>query len=633
MALGLPNPDRTPVQGHMEREAIKKHWELVDMVTQEVSRQVASNCMDRARVLEQVRLRYKEMFDVFFNGCCYAHETQLSLQQTIVDLEELLERRKQQFEELQLDHNKLEIQLQTTQDDLDIVADEKKELHQSSKEAISQLQNDRQLLEREVLYYEMRLQEMEKEREKYVNDAVGKLEDDLVTAIEERDDLRERIRFMEKQLCKARDERRRRINFITTSTQTDKTGFNAAHEVDVLSDGDGFETRAKSRLSTLGSEVFSAENGSEASTHSTPGSPKTRRAKGKHRRQKKKQDLGGFTNMIAVTKSGRTKGRQWVLKNIGQIYVDRIHANAVDDREQAFRSEICDYVLDWHLNRYGLRNLAEINLVDLAASVRSHAKHSAKIKIFGTFCGLEEEGQAMCELDAVNFYLVCLQHLAHPFGVMALFPENSDDGACSLKNAQAVTALKNIFREMDDPDGARTFTSHKLEPVQSPDGSVDVDTLTLLLLDEWAIRRDQNTKDLTALFEGGDRDQDGNLAFDEFTDVMKHVLPPSHSKEEDHTMTRYFREAVNIQKGGNAVQLPAFLAVARKHGLAYWHLRYRELAFAPATEDWSIPTDSKKPLTEEAIFEGVHRSVAELIGGDRAPVWAREFLTVAHSTG
>lgn len=133
---------------------------------------------------------------------------------------------------------------------------------------------------------------------------------------------------------------------------------------------------------------------------------------------------------------GRLKSRQWVLKNISQIYMDKVVVDKVDAREQELRWELCEYVHHWHLNRYGLRNLAEINLLDLIASVQAYAKSSTKIRIFGEFCRVVESESPHCDLDAMNFYLVCLQHMAHPSGISALFPENSEDGGCSVKHAR-----------------------------------------------------------------------------------------------------------------------------------------------------------------------------------------------------
>lgn len=139
---------------------------------------------------------------------------------------------------------------------------------------------------------------------------------------------------------------------------------------------------------------------------------------------------------MLVLQAGRPKGCQWVLKNIAQIYTDKITADAIEDRQQAPRAEACDYVHYWHMNRFGLRNLAEMNLLDLVASVRIHKQTSPKIRMFGIFTKVVDNEDMHNELDALSFYLMCLQHIAHPFGVAALFPESSENGACSVKHSQ-----------------------------------------------------------------------------------------------------------------------------------------------------------------------------------------------------
>ena len=42
--------------------------------------------------------------------------------------------------------------------------------------------------------------------------------------------------------------------------------------------------------------------------------------------------------------------------------------------------------------RYGLKNLAEVNLLDLIASVRHHYKSSQRVRWFAIFCSLVEVG-------------------------------------------------------------------------------------------------------------------------------------------------------------------------------------------------------------------------------------------------
>jgi hypothetical protein len=65
------------------------------------------------------------------------------------------------------------------------------------------------------------------------------------------------------------------------------------------------------------------------------------------------------------------------------------------------------FVYDWHLNRYGLRNLAEMNLMDLIASIKHWAGSTLKVKLFGQFCAILRSENSTVE--HLNFYLYCMQ--------------------------------------------------------------------------------------------------------------------------------------------------------------------------------------------------------------------------------
>ena len=65
-----------------------------------------------------------------------------------------------------------------------------------------------------------------------------------------------------------------------------------------------------------------------------------------------------------------------------QIYADKVEADLVDDRERTPRMGLPEFVYDWHLNRYGLRRLADANLLDLITSVRHWAGGNLKLRLF-----------------------------------------------------------------------------------------------------------------------------------------------------------------------------------------------------------------------------------------------------------
>lgn len=45
--------------------------------------------------------------------------------------------------------------------------------------------------------------------------------------------------------------------------------------------------------------------------------------------------------------------------------------------------QFCQWVYDWHIHRFGLTKLAEINLADLIKSVQTSWKENSKVAHFG----------------------------------------------------------------------------------------------------------------------------------------------------------------------------------------------------------------------------------------------------------
>jgi hypothetical protein len=68
------------------------------------------------------------------------------------------------------------------------------------------------------------------------------------------------------------------------------------------------------------------------------------------------------------------------------------------DRDGNPRPRLAEFTVEWHTTRFGLRNLADLNLLDLVASVRQHYKASVRVRWFGQFTGegRDCEGRAVC---------------------------------------------------------------------------------------------------------------------------------------------------------------------------------------------------------------------------------------------
>jgi hypothetical protein len=94
-------------------------------------------------------------------------------------------------------------------------------------------------------------------------------------------------------------------------------------------------------------------------------------------------DLGGFTGMFRVKKKGRVKGTAWLMKTIVSIYADYLvqERHMSRDGEQGHYANFNDFVYSWHLSKFGLKQIAEINLVDLIVTVRKHSISSHKVQV------------------------------------------------------------------------------------------------------------------------------------------------------------------------------------------------------------------------------------------------------------
>ncbi|GBF93110.1 hypothetical protein Rsub_05721 [Raphidocelis subcapitata] len=88
-------------------------------------------------------------------------------------------------------------------------------------------------------------------------------------------------------------------------------------------------------------------------------------------RQNPVDPLVPLLRRAATAKASR--GRQWTVKAFGQLLGDRALADAAADADGVPRLPLGRFFVDWHLNRYGLEELAEAAAVELLASARHHA--------------------------------------------------------------------------------------------------------------------------------------------------------------------------------------------------------------------------------------------------------------------
>eukprot|EP00232_Nephroselmis_pyriformis_P027291 CAMPEP_0182853870 /NCGR_PEP_ID=MMETSP0034_2-20130328/934_1 /TAXON_ID=156128 /ORGANISM="Nephroselmis pyriformis, Strain CCMP717" /LENGTH=823 /DNA_ID=CAMNT_0024984655 /DNA_START=77 /DNA_END=2544 /DNA_ORIENTATION=- len=536
-----------------DARVFESEFELVDMVQKEAARQVKSTCLERGVLLEKVRARYGEFFGVlaaFTHRLQQKHVEEMALSQ---ELRNRLDAKSKEAERLGGEAMQFKSDNDFLRDRLEGLEGEFSEYKAAAEEALVQLHSDNALLEHEVNHYQDKLSAAEGERAAAVSAAMAALDEELSTITEERDDLVQRIRFLERQIAKLREERARPVAVDHASVQTDPL----AADDDEEEEGEGEAAPEEA-----------AEEDAEAEVEDE-GKKKKKKGRGK-KRPKRSLHLGGFAPLLAIDKVGRVKPKGLILRTICQIYTEKIEADRADDLANVPRTTLPVYTYDWHLNRYGLRTLAEINLLDLVASVRHYQKESIKIRLFAQFCGLQNKGDADRNgLDSLNFYLGALQVLTPEAGaVSSLFPE-TEDGVYWMRPMDLLPVLRAVFRNLEDPQAMRDFMSARVEPLMDPKRKMyDADALQLVLQDEFERRSERRAAQLTALFRTaptGGSDQTGVLTFDAFEEVLRKAAPEESDSHQLHV--RMYREALQLTGDGESIAPETFVHVCNMHGI------------------------------------------------------------------
>jgi len=555
---------------------LEHDFSLIDSVQHAAAEQVSGSCAERGRVVDTIRQRYGEFFLVLSRLLYRLQEAYLQKCHELKDSDDRLGNQQEVSRALEVSLQETDLKLQQSLAELGETQKEFQSYRDESKEMLTTMQSDKRTLEATVSHYEARLQKAEVQRAEALTEATSVLEDEISRLIDERDDLMQRIRFLERQLAKAQEGMANEVPLEHQATQTDEGEWAATSTK--AGAGEGGDHAEQSEAGMDGEDMVG--DSMQAQTKKKKGRRKKRAVSAK-----KRKNLGGFSEFVTMDKVGRIKSKSWVIKCIAQIYSDKAVADDTDDRENNDRQKICEYVYDWHLNKYGLRNLAEVNLVDLIVSCRHYARINMKIRLFSHFTGLVDSASPFRDsMEHINFYLLCLTQLAAPQPVVSLFPD-TEDGIAWLKPVKVLIAIKNIFRLLNDPDKHKDFMTLKVEPLQnSKTGLIDADVLLLILLEEWSRRLEMNAAHLKALFRAGDSDDDGLVTYDEFVALVKLIDP----EIADPKVIKIYRHALETASE-EMVDSESFVTAMQRHGLSRWRITWGEVSGAerpaPSTND------------------------------------------------
>ncbi|KAK9812884.1 hypothetical protein WJX72_005239 [[Myrmecia] bisecta] len=600
---------------YVDMSLLKKEYALIEMVFKEATCQVAYHCSDRAEVLDKLRARYAELMEVACQATQHTRQQYTSLATRLHAALHALDCTGSETAALQAEVDRRNDMLEAAETTRNRLQDEFDTYRESADGELARLESENQALAREVAECSARIAASDELRNTLVARNSETFAAELSDLVDERNELQQRVAFLERQLDKARERQLKPpeptggveasmqtdgpdtvddpmaafmssiMSALTAAQSSGSSGggaegldaakgpsgaggvvqpFNPAAFMQALSEGGGgvHTALAAAMAAALTSSVPAAAATGGANTGKASNTPK----------QSKRDaiNFGGFAELVQSNPKprGKHKTKMWALKCIAQIYADK----AIDDRNQ----QVCEFVYDWHMTRYGLRNMAEINLADLIATVQHYAAESPKICIFGQFCSILPDSATPLTPDFFDFYMFAVQQLSTactPPSILTLFPD-VDSTPVQLNATRALDAVRALFRAFDDPDRLRDFLATKFDPMQDmKNATIEADALMAVVLTEYKARGAASTNNLKALFVAADSDRDRLLRAEDFQAALK-CADPSLT---DKAIKQLFQDAKDPADGpaADCLDEATFLATARKAGYRHWRIDYR----------------------------------------------------------
>ena len=303
----------------------RSEFELIDTVFCEGIKQVASGCSEQGSLLEKVRDRCAELFLTLSSTASSIQQTNWNLQDDLGQVEQQLVDETQRCEGLVRERETLEESHRGLQERLQTLEREYSQLKEQSEAAHTKLASQNKVLTAEVQHYRELYAESEVRTDEAAMEQKATMDHELQILLDERDDLKQELRFLTIQMSKARAEYARPVAVDHIAVQT---------EARVVKDGEG----ARALAMTPGAPGF------DTHAHS-PVSPRV----GPLRIQKawdagepgasalSKGYLGHFVDVMGMDTVGRIHSLKWVLNCIAQLYGDKIKADQQNDKDGKVR--------------------------------------------------------------------------------------------------------------------------------------------------------------------------------------------------------------------------------------------------------------------------------------------------------
>ena len=247
------------------------------------------------------------------------------------------------------------------------------------------------------------------------------------------------------------------------------------------------------------------------------------------RRQQRRGALTPFQRVLA-SRSARRSTRSTLMPK--RMLIRVIYQILTDKARSAPSETMPNYVYDYFLQMYGIKNLAERHLASFIASIKATADAAPRCALFAGLIGLSAVPMSADEADLVTSLYAALQKESFSAAAVAAKEqlEEMDDGRIWCCVPAALRAVAALFKQVDTvrPESYKRLTS-AVEAQQRTDkrgrAVADVDEVVRAVAGTWAAERADFREQVSALFAAGDVNGDGVLSFGEFRAIMELVAP------------------------------------------------------------------------------------------------------------
>ena len=387
------------------------------------------------------------------------------------------------------------------------------------------------IAECEISIYQDQISRLKGEKDVAVLEATKSLESDLVVAMSEWESMEQKLTILQHQVKKAQAEDSTIRLLENTACQTEE----------IISTDSGMSSPSEYLDSPVRSE-------SNADKPSSPGTT-----------------LSSWNFMYVTV--GHLQSTQWVICTMASIYNDAI-ANGRFEAHANKMLKFRDFIVEWHLQRYGFPMLAEQQLADFIVSLTCIARHNKHAKVFAAFCEIWDSSRVVYN-EQISFHLHAMQCLAQSPEISILFPDEGHFWMKPLEVYEILNQMCQTEKANDKTSGfnLRDFIAINIEPLLDPVMKMykAEDVLYEILL-EWERRLSKAVARLEAYYRIVVPKSTTVLAYDEFSIILKHVDPDIKHDE----ISRIYMECFLMSRESKVINLDSMKSAALKYGVGLW---------------------------------------------------------------